>query len=51
MFAQNKLGIGDKIENYNTVFPTENLYLSFDKPYYNSGDTLWFKANTKCRSH
>lgn len=45
LFAQkNLVVVGDKIEKYNEIFPTEKLYLSFDKPYYNSGDTLWFKA-------
>ncbi|MFI5163608.1 MAG: hypothetical protein ACHQHN_20195, partial [Sphingobacteriales bacterium] len=24
--------------------PGEKLYLQFDKPYYASGDTIWFKA-------
>lgn len=25
-------------------FPTEKVYLHFDKPYYAVGDTIWFKA-------
>ena len=33
-----------KIDNYQKVFYKEKLYLSFDKPYYNAGDTLWFKT-------
>ncbi len=36
--------IGDKIESYNKNLSIEKLYLSFDKPYYNAGDTLWFKS-------
>jgi len=26
------------------ALPIEKLYLSTDKPYYNSGDTIWFKS-------
>ncbi|WP_143095900.1 MG2 domain-containing protein [Pedobacter insulae] len=33
-----------KIESYHKNFPKENLYLILDKPYYNTGDTLWFKS-------
>ncbi|MEJ5996633.1 MG2 domain-containing protein, partial [Pedobacter sp. Du54] len=29
---------------YNKIFPKEKLYLSLDKPYYNAGDTIWFKT-------
>ncbi|MEJ5996632.1 hypothetical protein WG904_19550, partial [Pedobacter sp. Du54] len=29
---------------FNNAFPKEKLYLSLDKPYYNVGDTLWFKS-------
>ncbi|RYG22313.1 MAG: hypothetical protein EOO07_00195 [Chitinophagaceae bacterium] len=42
--AQQKNMLVDKIETYNKTFPKEKLYLSFDKPYYNTGDTLWFKS-------
>ncbi|MEJ5994911.1 hypothetical protein WG904_10825 [Pedobacter sp. Du54] len=42
--AQQKTTVSDKIEAYNSAFPKEKLYLSFDKPYYNTGDTLWFKS-------
>ena len=38
------VSISDKIQQYNTTFPIEKLYLSFDKPYYNVGDTLWYKS-------
>ncbi|WP_316785746.1 hypothetical protein [Pedobacter frigiditerrae] len=34
----------NKVEAYQKIFATEKLYLSFDKPYYNVGDTLWFKS-------
>ena len=42
--AQQKFPLSDKIESYHKTFPKEKLYLSFDKPYYNVGDTLWFKS-------
>jgi hypothetical protein len=34
----------NKIEQHNLELPIEKLYLSFDKPYYNVGDTVWFKS-------
>jgi hypothetical protein len=43
LFAQEKT-IFSKIEDYQKAFPTEKIYLSFDRPYYNLGDTLWFKS-------
>ncbi|RYG18358.1 MAG: hypothetical protein EOO07_09130, partial [Chitinophagaceae bacterium] len=42
--AQQKNALFDKIDAYNKTFPKEKLYLSFDKSYYNVGDTLWFKS-------
>jgi hypothetical protein len=36
--------LSDQIEKHNQHFPIEKLYLSFDKPYYSVGDTLWFKS-------
>ncbi|MEJ5994910.1 hypothetical protein WG904_10820 [Pedobacter sp. Du54] len=33
-----------KIDNYQKIFPKEIIYLSFDKPNYKAGDTLWFKS-------
>ncbi|RYG22314.1 MAG: hypothetical protein EOO07_00200, partial [Chitinophagaceae bacterium] len=42
--AQQKNILFDKIDTYNKVFQKEKLYLSFDKSYYNVGDTLWFKS-------
>ncbi|TCC93405.1 hypothetical protein EZ428_01130 [Pedobacter frigiditerrae] len=44
LFAQQANPLINKIEAYRRVFPTEKIYLSFDKPYYNVGDTLWFKS-------
>lgn len=41
--AQNP-SLTQKINNYQTVFPKEKLFLSFDKPNYKAGDTLWFKS-------
>jgi len=32
------------INTYNSKFGPEKLYLTFDKPYYAVGDTIWFKA-------
>jgi hypothetical protein len=26
------------------AFPQERIYVQFDRPYYNSGETIWFKA-------
>ncbi len=36
--------IPDKLRAYNKTHVTEKPYLQFDKPYYATGDTLWFKA-------
>lgn len=33
-----------KIDTFRNHLPAEKLYLQFDKPYYATGDTLWFKA-------
>ena len=27
-----------------TRYPQEKLYLHFDRPYYNPGETIWFKS-------
>jgi hypothetical protein len=32
------------LEAYHKTLPIEKIYLSFDKPYYSVGDTLWFKS-------
>jgi hypothetical protein len=36
--------ITDPLDNFNKRQPVEKVYLHTDKPYYNIGDTLWFKA-------
>jgi protocatechuate 3,4-dioxygenase beta subunit len=33
-----------KIGAYESSFPAEKTFLQFDKPYYSTGDTVWFKA-------
>ncbi|RZL16884.1 MAG: hypothetical protein EOO89_10720, partial [Pedobacter sp.] len=42
--AQQKDALIARIESYNQAFPGEKLYLTFDKPYYAAGDTIWFKS-------
>ena len=32
------------VATFRNKVPAEKLYLQFDKPYYITGDTLWFKA-------
>ena len=36
--------ITDPLDSLNKRMPAEKVYLQTDKPYYNIGDTLWFKA-------
>ena len=36
--------ISGKLLQYRIAYPQEKVYLHLDKPYYASGDTLWFKA-------
>jgi hypothetical protein len=33
-----------KIATYNSSMPVEKVFLQFDKPYYSTGDTIWFKG-------
>jgi hypothetical protein len=33
-----------KIGTYNNSMPAEKVFLHFDKPYYSTGDTIWFKG-------
>ncbi|MGZ3755677.1 MAG: hypothetical protein ACXVAY_15615 [Mucilaginibacter sp.] len=33
-----------KIGNYSNAMPIEKVFLQFDKPYYSTGDTIWFKG-------
>jgi TonB-dependent SusC/RagA subfamily outer membrane receptor len=36
--------IASRLGEYRRIFPQEKAYLHLDKPYYITGDTLWFKA-------
>jgi hypothetical protein len=36
--------IANPLDNFNKRLPAEKVYLHTDKPYYNIGDTIWFKA-------
>lgn len=36
--------IVEKAQKLSTDYPSEKVYLHFDKPYYAVGDTIWFKA-------
>ena len=36
--------VTSKADTFHNVLPIEKLYLTFDKPYYSVGDTLWFKS-------
>jgi TonB-dependent SusC/RagA subfamily outer membrane receptor len=36
--------ISEKLARYHQVFPAEKAYLHTDKPYYITGDTLWYNA-------
>ncbi|NIJ50862.1 TonB-dependent receptor plug domain-containing protein [Dyadobacter arcticus] len=36
--------VSTKLLEYRQVLPIEKAYLHLDKPYYVTGDTLWFKA-------
>ncbi|NNU33968.1 hypothetical protein HK413_07035 [Mucilaginibacter sp. S1162] len=38
------LRIKAPLDSFNRRLPVEKVYLHTDKPYYNIGDTLWFKA-------
>jgi hypothetical protein len=45
--AQSPAGINgliSKIDAYNSAVPVEKVFMQFDKPYYSSGDTIWFKS-------
>ncbi|HWZ14720.1 MAG TPA: hypothetical protein VNW95_05730 [Mucilaginibacter sp.] len=33
-----------KIDAHNGAMPVEKVFLQFDKPYYSTGDTIWFKG-------
>ncbi|KAA0990660.1 TonB-dependent receptor plug domain-containing protein [Dyadobacter aurulentus] len=36
--------ISGKLEKFRQMYPVEKAYLHLDKPYYMTGDTLWYKA-------
>jgi len=40
-----------KTEQYTQNFPSEKVYVHFDKPYYAVGDTIWFKAYVTLPQH
>ncbi|MBK0382492.1 carboxypeptidase regulatory-like domain-containing protein [Pedobacter sp. SD-b] len=43
--------LADKKAKQSYDFPSEKTYLSFDKPYYAVGDTIWFKAYVTLENH
>ncbi len=40
-----------KTAQYTQNFPSEKVYVHFDKPYYAVGDTIWFKAYVTLEQH
>jgi hypothetical protein len=47
LFAQDTISlktIVDRSQKLIEDYPSEKVYLHFDKPYYAVGDTIWFKA-------
>ena len=47
LYSQDTLNLNTLIEKNQKLideYPTEKVYLHFDKPYYAVGDTIWFKA-------
>ncbi|MHB1177127.1 MAG: carboxypeptidase regulatory-like domain-containing protein [Daejeonella sp.] len=47
LYSQDTLNLNTLIKkNQKRIeeYPTENVYLHFDKPYYAVGDTIWFKG-------
>ncbi|MBP8067472.1 MAG: TonB-dependent receptor, partial [Pedobacter sp.] len=38
------LALIKKLEEFAKLYPTENVHLHLDKPYYAIGDDIWFKA-------
>jgi hypothetical protein len=41
----------EKSAQFAQNYPTEKVYLHFDKPYYAVGDTMWFKAYVTLEQH
>src|ERR1700744_3682210 len=54
-FAQNDSiplpTIIQKTTQFSQNFPTEKVYIHFDKPYYAVGDTIWLKAYVTLEQH
>ena len=47
VYSQDTVSLNTVIEKNQKLiqeYPTEKVYLHFDKPYYAVGDTIWFKA-------
>jgi len=42
--VQNAKGVVSALQSFHSKLPEEKVYLHTDKPYYNLGDTIWFKA-------
>ena len=40
------ISISNSLSKYSANYPPEKVYLHLDRPYYNPGDTIWFKAYT-----
>jgi hypothetical protein len=55
VFAQNDSiplkTIIEKSAQFSQNYPTEKVYMHFDKPYYAVGDTIWFKAYVTLEQH
>jgi hypothetical protein len=43
--------VATTLTRYTEEFPQEKIYLHFDKPYYTSGEIIWFKAYLVAGSH
>lgn len=47
LYSQDTISLNTIIEKTQKLvhdYPTEKVYLHFDKPYYSLGDTIWFKG-------
>nr|WP_068887457.1 hypothetical protein [Pedobacter panaciterrae] len=42
--SQNVKSVVSALQDFHNKLPEEKVYLHTDKPYYNIGDTIWFKA-------
>lgn len=49
LHAQNG-GFDTVLNRLNTYYPQEKIYIHYDRPYYNTGETIWFKAYLFCRN-